>query len=115
MAKSYASKKAVRDISGKAKSKEKSELNELRNKFNQKLAAVYVKATHKNGTVACHNLMREYAGDRQALHEILACLTDRQLITASQGKISEGNLALPLHAAMFGVLAQVFKKELVDP
>ena len=113
MAAQYTKKTSLRKADRTTKSKEKVDLNELRNKFNKKLADVYTPATHEKAVVACHSLMREYAGDRQALRVIINCLTDKQLISASRGSNQATSIAL--HAAMFGVLSQVFMKDLVDP
>ena len=113
-ARQYTKPKSIKRAVSKSSKDAKADLNDLRLKFNDSLAAIYTPATQSSGHVACQKLMQERIGDRQALRTILACLTDRQLIQASRGQ-DKAATSLGLHANLFGFLSKKFEKDLVDP
>ena len=85
--------------------------SDLRVKFNLALARVYQHAAHENGVGDCHRLMEEYCDRRENLRIFMSLLTDKTLVVGTSSYV----VGKALHASLFGMLAGVFKSELIDP
>ena len=85
-------------------------MNDVRVLFNLQLARVYQPATHMKAVIDCRKIMETYVGNRQFVRVAISVLTDKSLIVSTSSVMSKA-----LHAALFGYLAEKFKKTLVDP
>ena len=56
-------------------------------------------------------MMDQHAGNRQFVREAMSVLTARSTANSTSAQV----MAKAFHAALFGYLAQRFKKDLVDP
>jgi hypothetical protein len=64
----------------------------------------------ETGVVECHRLIRNNSEDRKMVRIAIGALTDKTLLAQAGSNF----LAMGFHAAMFGYLASIFKKEMVD-
>jgi hypothetical protein len=62
------------------------------------------------GVKECHKLIRDNSEDRQMVRIVIAALTDKTVLAQGSGNFT----ATGFHAAMFGYLARIFKKDMVD-
>lgn len=91
-------------------------LNDMRIAFNLNLARLYNSATQQKGMIECKKLMAEYSSEgqvRQMVRIVLGALTDKSLVTSASN--SANYMSLGLHASLFGELAQICKKDMIDP
>jgi hypothetical protein len=62
------------------------------------------------GVTECHRLMQENSNDRRCVRLFIGSLTDRSIVASQSTNVT----SMAFHAAMFGYLATMFKKNMID-
>ena len=63
------------------------------------------------GVTECHRLMQENNSDKACVRMFIGSLTDKNTIVTQSTNVT----SMAFHAAMFGYLATMFKKNMIDP
>ena len=112
-ARAYKGKKAKKAASKSVNTLIKEQVSKhakLRVDFNLSLARVYQKAAYESGVNECHTLMRENDEGKEQAKIFLSILTDKNVVVGT----SQYEISKAFHAAMFAVLAEIFKTGLID-
>lgn len=62
------------------------------------------------GVTECHRLMQENSHDRKSVRVFIGSLTDKSIVASHSTNVT----SMAFHAAMFGYLATMFKKNMID-
>jgi hypothetical protein len=76
------------------------------------LVKLYEPTTMDRGVLDCHRLIREHVDDPQLVRIVMGALTDKTILT--QLYTGKNYTAMGYHAAMFGYLARIVQKGLMD-
>jgi hypothetical protein len=76
------------------------------------LVKLYDPSTMDRGVLDCHRMIREHQDDPQLVRIVIGALTDKGIMKGLY--TGQNYTAMGYHAAMFGYLARIVKKGLMD-